>query len=125
VPDPSVKRGAKGSRGTTIVVVGAKPGVAFAPSPWERSAEALAFWPTEEWDKAIEVFEEHLSEMPDHAGTHYNLGCAHARAGHRKQALASLERAIELDGRFRGFAQTDEDFASIREDPAFPAPPAE
>ena len=57
VPDPAVKRGATGTRGTTILAVGARPGEAFTPSGWERSAEALRFWPTEEWDRAIEVLE--------------------------------------------------------------------
>src|SRR4029450_11846105 len=81
VPDPAVKRGAVGERGTTILAVGAKPGVVFTASPWERTAEALRYWPTEEWDKAIAVFEEHLAETPDSGATHYNLACALARAG--------------------------------------------
>ena len=80
VPDPAVKRGATGSKGTTILAVGAKPGVAFTPSSWERSAEALRYWPTEEWDKAIAVLERHLAETPENGGVHYNLACAKARA---------------------------------------------
>ena len=36
VADPAVKRGAVGEEGTTILVVGAKPGEAFTPSTWER-----------------------------------------------------------------------------------------
>ena len=65
VPDPAVKRGASGVQGTTILAVGAKPGAAFTPSPWERSAEALRYWPTEEWDEAIAVLERHLAETPE------------------------------------------------------------
>jgi quercetin dioxygenase-like cupin family protein len=125
VPAPSVKRGAAGSAGTTVLVVGAKPGEAFTPSQWERSAEALGFWPTEEWDKAIEVLEGHLAETPDHAGTHYNLACAHARAGRPEVALDHLARAVELQASFAGFAQTDEDLASIRDDARFPEKPRE
>jgi len=122
VPDPVVKRGAVGTRGTTILAVGAKPGVVFAPSPWERTAEALRYWPTEEWDKAIAVFEEHLAETPDSGATLYNLACALARAGRRDEALARLREAIALEDRFLAFAQTDDDLASIRDDPAFPRP---
>jgi tetratricopeptide (TPR) repeat protein len=122
VPDPAVKRGAVGTRGTTILAVGAKPGVVFAPSPWERTAEALRYWPTEEWDKAIAVFEEHLAETPDSGATLYNLACALARAGRRDEALARLRDAIALEDRFLAFAQTDDDLASIRDDPAFPRP---
>ena len=124
VPDPGVKRGATGIRGTTILAVGARPGEAFTPSGWERSAEALRFWPTEEWDRAIEVLERHLAETPDHAGTYYNLACAHARAGRPEVALERLSRAVELDARFAGYAQGDEDLAAIREESSFPRPPA-
>ena len=121
VPDPAVERGATGTRGTTILVVGAKPGAVFTPSPWERTAEALRFWPTEEWDKAIEALDGHLAETPDHAGTHYNLACAHARAGQRDEALGHLARAIELHENFAEYARTDDDLSSIRDDPRFPA----
>jgi quercetin dioxygenase-like cupin family protein len=125
VPDPTVKRGAAGSAGTTVLVVGAKPGEPFTPSQWERSAEALRFWPTEEWDKAIEVLEGHLAETPDHAGTHYNLACAHARTGRPEVALDHLARAVELQASFAGYAQTDDDLASIRDDARFPEKPRE
>jgi tetratricopeptide (TPR) repeat protein len=122
VPEVTVKRGATGTRGTTVLAVGARPGVVFSPSPWERTAEALAFWPGEEWDKAIEVLEGHLAETPDNGGTLYNLACALARAGRSEEALARLDEAIALEDRFRAFAQTDEDLASIRDDPSFPRP---
>jgi tetratricopeptide (TPR) repeat protein len=119
VADPSVKRAATGTRGTTILVVGAKPGEAFTPSSWERAAEALRFWPTEEWDRAIEVLEGHLAETPDHAGTYYNLACAHARAGRSDVALDHLERAVELQASFAEFAPKDDDLESLREEPRF------
>ena len=125
VPDPAVKRGATGSKGTTILAVGAKPGVAFTPSTWERSAEALRYWPTEEWDKAIAVLEEHLAETPENGGVHYNLACAKARAGRADEAIADLRRAVELQPSFARYAHSDDDLASIRDDPGFPEPPAE
>ncbi len=115
VPDPAVKRAAVGEAGTTILVVGAKPGEAFTPSTWERSAEALRFWPTEEWDRAVEVLEGHLEETPDHAGTHYNLACAHARAGRPDVALDHLRKAIELHESFAEYAARDDDLVSIRD----------
>jgi tetratricopeptide (TPR) repeat protein len=121
VADPSVKRGAVGTAGTTILAVGAKRGEAFTPSTWERSSEALRFWPTEEWDEAIGVLERHLADTPDHGGTLYNLACAHARAGRLDPALDHLARAIELQPIFAEYAQTDEDLASLRDDPRFPS----
>ena len=122
VPDPAVKRGAVGTRDTTILAIGAKPGVVFTPSPWERTAEALRFWQTDEWDKAIAILEEHLAETPDSGVTVYNLACALARAGRRDEALARIREAVTLEDRFLTLAQTDDDLASIRDEPSFPRP---
>jgi quercetin dioxygenase-like cupin family protein len=121
VADPTVERAAVGTSGTTILVVGAKRGEAFTPSTWERSSEALRYWQTEEWDEAIGVLEGHLADTPDHGGTHYNLACAHARAGRPEIALEHLGRAVELQPAFAQYAQTDDDLSSLREDPRFPA----
>jgi quercetin dioxygenase-like cupin family protein len=121
VADPTVERAAVGTSGTTILVVGAKRGEAFTPSTWERSSEALRYWQTEEWDEAIGVLEGHLADTPDHGGTHYNLACAHARAGRPEIALEHLGRAVELQPTFAQYAQTDDDLSSLREDPRFPA----
>lgn len=115
VADPTVKRAAVGEAGTTVLVIGAKPGEAFTPSTWERSAEALRFWPTEEWDRAVEVLEAHLGETPGHAGTHYNLACAHARAGRPEVALEHLGTAIELQASFAELAAKDDDLVSVRD----------
>jgi tetratricopeptide (TPR) repeat protein len=120
VSDPAVKRGAVGTAGTTVLVVGAKRGEAFTPSQWERSSQALRYWSTEEWDKAIEVLEGHLEETPDNAGVYYNLACANARAGRAEDALGRLTRAVELRPAFAEYAQADDDLASLRDDPRFP-----
>ena len=79
-------------------------GEAFTPSRWERSSQALRYWSTEEWDKAIEVLEGHLAQTPDNAGVHYNLACAKARAGRRDEALDRLARAVELQPTFAEYA---------------------
>ena len=122
VSDPAVKRGAVGERGTTILAVGAKPGVVFTPSPWERAAEALRYWDTQEWDKAIALLEEHLAETPDSGVTYYNLACALAQAGRREEALARIRKSVTMESRFLELAQTDDDLAPIRDDPSFPRP---
>jgi quercetin dioxygenase-like cupin family protein len=124
VAEPTVKRSAVGSAGTTVLVVGAKRGEAFTPSAWERSSQALRYWPTEEWDKAIDVLEEHLAETPDNAGVHYNLACANARAGCSDAALEHLAQAVALQKSFAEYAWTDDDLASIRDDARFPETPA-
>ena len=63
------------------------PGSAFTVSPWERSAEALRFWTTGEWDRAIDVLSAQLAEDPGNANVLYNLACAESRGG-RSDACA-------------------------------------
>jgi tetratricopeptide (TPR) repeat protein len=121
VGDPASTRAATAEEaGTIVLAVGAKRGEAFSVSPWERSAEALRYWKTEEWERAIEVLSGELAERPDSAGTLYNLACAEARAGRGEDAIAHLQRAVELDARFRDHAQTDSDLESVRGDARFP-----
>jgi hypothetical protein len=121
VGDPASTRSATADEaGTMVLAVGAKRGEAFSVSPWERSAEALRFWKTEEWERAIDVLSGQLIERPDSAGTLYNLACAEARAGRDDDAIGHLLRAVEIDERFREHAQTDTDLASLRRDPRFP-----
>ena len=123
VKDPAVRRSAVArDEGTTILVVGARAGSPFEVSEWERSAEALRYWTTGEWDKAIEVLERHHAEHPDNAGVLYNLACAEARCGRHDEALGHLGEAIALEPRFLEHAQGDDDLGAIRDDPRFPMP---
>jgi mannose-6-phosphate isomerase-like protein (cupin superfamily) len=120
VPMPIVRRAATAIAGTTVLVVGAKRGEAFEVSSWERSAEALRFWPTEEWERAIAVLQREHVEHPDNAGVLYNLACAEARFGRTDDALDHLRLATELEPRFLDNASEDPDLASLREDVRFP-----
>jgi tetratricopeptide (TPR) repeat protein len=121
VRDPASKRGAVAEEeGTTVLVVGGKPGEAFAVSPWERNSEVLRFWETREWDKAIEELSRLHEQEPESAGVLYNLACAESQAGRTDDALAHLAQAIELHGDFAAAAQDDSDLAPVRDDPRFP-----
>jgi hypothetical protein len=123
VKDPSVRRSAiADSVGTTVLAVGSRMGEPFVVSQWERSAEALRYWPGEEWDEAIRLLKIQLAETPNHAGTVYNLACAEACAGRPDDAFEHLTRALELRPAFLETAQNDPDLASIRDDPRFPRP---
>jgi tetratricopeptide (TPR) repeat protein len=121
VRDPAVRRGAIAeTEETTVLVVGGKPGAPFSVSAWERSAEALRFWPTGEWERAIEVLEQQLADEPENAGVLYNLACAESRAGKAGAALDHLQRAIALRPAFVDNAQSDPDFDDVRGASGFP-----
>ena len=69
------------------------------------------------WQEAVEVLRPHVVRLatPDHAGTHYNLACAHARAGRPEVALEHARKAIELQEIFADYATKDDDLVSIRD----------
>lgn len=124
VQDPGARRSAVADEeGTTVLVIGGRPGAAFSVSPWERSAEALRFWTTGEWDRAIAVLSTQLGEDPGNANVLYNLACAESRAGAHAAALDHLAQAVELEPSFAGLAKDDTDLDEIRADSLFPAPP--
>jgi tetratricopeptide (TPR) repeat protein len=119
--DPGARRSAVADEvSTTILVIGGRPGSAFTVSPWERSAEALRFWTTGEWDRAIEVLSTQLGEDPDNANVLYNLACAESRAGRSGDAIEHLLLAIALEPQFARNAGSDPDLAAIRDDDRFP-----
>jgi tetratricopeptide (TPR) repeat protein len=123
VKDPAVRRAAVAREaGTVVLAVGAAPNRAFTVSEWERSAEALRYWSTEDWDAAIDVLLRQHRESPRNAGVLYNLACAESRAGRREEALGHLTVAIRLEPRFGDNAVTDPDLDPIRDDPHFPRP---
>ncbi len=63
-----------------------------------------------------------LEAKPGNPAILYDLACAEALAGEtRRGARASQRVGRAPTSVFREYAQTDEDFASIRDDPRFPA----
>ena len=117
--DPKQRRHAVAREaGTTVLAVGGKPGV-HEISAWEYIFPSLPARNTGDWDAARAILEEAIREH-DHPAIHYHLGCVEARAGNRERALAEIVYAVEHRPRLREPAQTDEDLASIRDDPRFP-----
>ncbi len=124
VKDPRTRRSAVAEEADTeILVIGGRPGAAFTVSPWERSAEALRFWTTGEWGRAIEVLLVQLDGDPLNANVLYNLACAESRAGRLEASLDHLARSIELEPSFGVLAQEDADLDAIRQEAGFPAGP--
>jgi tetratricopeptide (TPR) repeat protein len=120
VRDPATKRKAvAGEAGTTVLAIGARPGEAFTPAAWERSAPAFGYFATKEYEKAVEVLAEAHEEHPDDAGVLFNLACAESLLGRSDDALGHLRQSIENDETFRELAQGDSDFDPVREDSRF------
>ena len=105
--------------GTTIVIVGGKPGEAFTPSPWERTSEGLVHFANKDYEKAAEVYESFLAETPGNAGFLYNLACAESLLGRKEKALQHLRESVETDAVYKKNALEDPDFDAIRDDPEF------
>lgn len=62
---------------------------------WLKLGNALAL--LEEYEPAAAAFREAISRAPDLAGAHNGLGASLMHTGMRQDAIASLERAFELD----------------------------
>ena len=122
VRDPSLKRGGVAlTDDAAVLAVGGKPGQAHEISAWEYSFAASQYIQAGRWDDATRLLREGLEDKPGDPAMLYNLACVEARAGKPDEALDHLVAAADANERFREYAQTDEDFASIRNDPRFPS----
>ncbi len=120
VRDPSLKRGGVAlTDDAAVLAIGGKPGEAFEVSAWETWFAAYPLSQAKRWDEVIAIYDEALAERPDHPALLYNLACTEALAGRTDDALAHLQRAIEVRPEFAESAAEDEDFASIKDDPRF------
>jgi tetratricopeptide (TPR) repeat protein len=120
LPDPSVRRKAVAAEpGTTVLALGARPGVPFEPSGWEAAFAAYAYRDLGDRERGWAVLREAVEREPDAWQGHYHLACFAALDGDRESALAHLRRAVELDPEAGKSAAEDEDFASVRDDAEF------
>ena len=123
VSDPEARRGAVAKEpGTTVMVVGGRPGEAFTVSPWEESwregQEAMALYREQRYAEAADVLREAVERYPDSAGLYYNLACFDSMAGAAPAAVATnLSRSIELFPGFRDYAREDSDLDPVRDEP--------
>lgn len=121
VRDPSLKRGGVAlTEDAAVLAIGGKPGEAHQVSAWEHVFAASPHMQAGRFDEAERLMNEGLEENPGNPALLYNLACIEALAGKNDSALDHLLAATSANERFREYAQTDEDFASIRDDPRFP-----
>ena len=121
--DPQQRRAARRRRGGDDgAAIGGVPGE-HEPSAWEYFFPAL---PASERGRVRAGRARSCARASPSAAEHpvllYHLACFEARAGHRGGGAGAPRRApVAADERCREWAAEDEDFASIRDDPRFPA----
>ena len=111
ISDPDLKRKAVAEEeGTTVLAVGAKPGEAFTPSPWEWYFQAYE-QPVED---GIETMRAGIEELGERGPLYYHLACLEAKAGRLDDARVHLAHAVELDPLMAELAAEDDDLREVR-----------
>jgi tetratricopeptide (TPR) repeat protein len=122
VGHPETRRGAIAEEArTTVLVIGGKAGEPFEVSPWEAFADAWPHYQQKDYARAAEVLRAGVERFSDSASGLYNLACCESLLGEREAAIEHLGRAVEIDERFREYAQNDADLDAIRDDRRFPS----
>jgi len=88
---------------------------------WDALRRASGRHAARDWVRGVRILEEALARFPDEPPILYDLACFESLAGDPRPALEHLSRAVELDPGYREAALADEDFAALRDDPAFRA----
>ena len=120
--EPGTKRGAVATEpNTTVLAIGAKPGVPHEISKWEEIFVAFGHYRSGDEPAARQQMQKVLEENPDEWRGYYNAACLEALTNNREGAITHLRRAIELDPQAKEYAAKDTDFDRLRDDPEFPA----
>lgn len=122
VPDPASKRSAVANEdGTTVVVVGGRPGEPFRISPGEAQGAFFRLYREKDYAGALEACREGLELYPGNALILYNVACLESLLGRSEEAFEALAPAVAGWPPFRELAAGDDDLASLRDDPRFEA----
>jgi tetratricopeptide (TPR) repeat protein len=117
--EPGTERAAEAAEaGTTVLVIGGKPGSMLPVSPYEHWYAAQPYYDSGDYARAVEVASQGLADWPDHPSLHYQLACYEALGGNREKAIEHLKIAYANNPATREWASDDEDLDSIRDDPA-------
>ena len=103
---------------TVVLAVGAKPGEAWAPAPWEDFHVAFALRRDGEVAEARALIAETLAAHPGTWQGEYNAACFEALEGKDDDAIWHLGRALEREPKLVGeFAPDDPDLRRLHDDP--------
>jgi quercetin dioxygenase-like cupin family protein len=123
VPDPASRREATAlGDGTTMLVIGGRPGEPYSVSPWESATAARALADAGDPDGAADLMRQALEAHPGHFGVLYDAACFEALAGRREAAMTHLLEAAAADREtVLKWSAEDADLDSLRDDPSFPS----
>ncbi|MFZ0385340.1 MAG: hypothetical protein WAL22_06745 [Solirubrobacteraceae bacterium] len=107
--------------GTIVLAIGGAPeGKPYEPSGWELFAPLFPLFDSGDYEEGADRAQALLAEDQSYgASVYYNTACFESRAGRIDAAIADLRRAVELAPSMAELARADEDFAALRESPAF------
>jgi mannose-6-phosphate isomerase-like protein (cupin superfamily) len=118
---PGVRRTAFAEEpGTTILVVGGRPGEAWQPDGWELWAPVEPLFSAGRFAEAAERSRELAEANPGLPMLRYMLARCELERGDAAEAIAQLRAAL-VTNRMRVIAAKDPGLDSIRHDPAFVA----
>src|SRR5690348_8774491 len=80
--------------GTTIVVVGGRPGAVCRPRAWETNAIVFPMFGDGKIEEARDLLRSVIDEYEDGESIEYNLACCEARLGDVEKAFEHLERSL-------------------------------
>jgi tetratricopeptide (TPR) repeat protein len=119
VRDPATRRSAVAKEeGTTVLAIGGTPGKPYELPIGELMNPMWDRYRAEDYEGALAALQPVLEEHP-RAIVYFNTACMEARLGRADDAIAHLRLAVEDDERIKENIRTDEDLASIRDDPRF------
>jgi mannose-6-phosphate isomerase-like protein (cupin superfamily) len=105
--------------GTTILVVGGRPGAAFRPRAWETNATIFPMFGEGKIEEARAILRSVVGEYEDGESIEYNLACCEARLGDVETAFKHLERALVGRPDLVELARGDDDLAALHGDPRY------
>jgi len=116
--EPGVRRTAFAEEdGTTVVVVGGKPGKAYEVLGWEVWAPFNPLYEVGRYAEAADQARAVVEGHPEALGAMFCLACCEALAGRADDAARHLRYALERSERLRGIARRSSDLDSIRARP--------